>query len=51
MAAVGMAGKVAPVEHNLFGVDFLAGAGLGMVGNPSIVVDTEAADMAYLDAH
>ena len=51
MAAVGMAGKGAPAEHNLVGVDVLAGAGLGMVDTPSIVVDMEAAGMAYLDAH
>ena len=51
MAAVGMAGKEAPAGHNLDGVDVPMGAGLGMVDTPSIVVDTGAADMAYLVAH
>ena len=48
MAAVGMAGKEAPVEHNLAGVDVPQEAGLGMVGIPSMaVVDTAAADTVH----
>ena len=43
-----MVGKEAPAGHNLAGVDVPVGAGLGMVDTPSIVVDMEAADMAYL---
>ena len=46
MAAVGTPGKGAPAEHNLVGVDVLAGAGLDKVDTPSIVVDMGAADMA-----
>jgi hypothetical protein len=46
-----MVGRVAPAEHNLAGVDVPAGADLGMVDTPSIVVDTEAADMACMVAH
>jgi hypothetical protein len=46
--AAGYIGKLAPVGHNLAGVDVPQEAGLGMVGIPSrAAVDTAAADTVH----
>lgn len=48
MAAAGYIGKLAPVGHNLAGVDVPQEAGLGMADIPSrAVVDTAAADTVH----
>ena len=47
-AAAGYICKLAPVGHNLAGVDVPQEAGIGMVGIPSMaVVDTAAADTVH----
>ena len=48
MAAAGYIGKLAPVGHNLAGVDVPQEVGLGMVGIPSMAaVDTAEADTVH----
>ena len=52
IAAAGMRDKLAPVGHNLDGVDVPVGVGLGMVDIPSmVVVDTVAANTVCCFVH
>ena len=52
IAAMGSLDKLAPVGHNLDGVNVPVGVGLGMVDIPSMAaVDTVAADMVCYFVH